>query len=137
MFRPALAAGAMFLVLAACKAGNEEPAPAASVASDPFAIRADRNLGDLIDGCPHQNPTHRPRGSNCFGIFPEQCGADQAQAFAGLRIPPEARSAIEAIGPPDGVRFIRPGEPVIQDLRSGRLNIELDADDKVLRIDCY
>jgi len=166
MIRRALAAGAVLLALSACQVESAEPAPAAGAANsldrvadsetsaagsrpspapssepsrggEPFAVRSDRNLTDMITGCPHQNPLRRPRGSNCFGIFPEQCGADQAQPFHGQPLTQETRARIEAIAPPDGVRFIRPGEPVIQDLRAGRLNIELDAEDRVERIDCY
>jgi len=83
------------------------------------------------------NPQHRPRGSNCFGIFPEQCGADRAAAFLGEPLTADARVRIEQIAAPGGTRFIRPGEAVIQDLRPDRLNIELDTQGEVERIDCY
>jgi len=91
----------------------------------------------MVPGCPHRNPARRPRGSNCFGIFPEQCGANRAALFLGQPLTPQLRSSIEAIGPPGGVRFIRPGETVIQNLSFGRLNIGLDAQGTVERADCY
>jgi len=87
ILRPALAAGAAFLALSACQVADEEhgpaagaAAPSASTAADPpatsafarspappsetFAIRSDRDLADLVPGCPGMNPQHRPRGSN-------------------------------------------------------------------------
>jgi len=153
VIRSALAAGSALLALSACQAASEDHAPEAGAAapsgsasantaapppaSDPFAIRPDRDRPDMVAGCPGMNPQLRPRGSNCFGIFPEQCGADQASAFVGRPLSPPARARIEAIAPPDGVRFIRPGEAVIQDLRPGRLNIELDSQGSIERIDCY
>jgi hypothetical protein len=155
LIRQALAAGAAFLALSACQAESEEPGVAAGAAtfSDgasaqaevpspsptraSFAIRGDRDQADLIAGCQGMNPEPRPRGSNCFGIFPEQCGADQAATFLSEILTPDARARIEAIAAPGGTRFIRPGEAVIQDLRPGRLNIELDAQGIVERIDCY
>jgi hypothetical protein len=91
----------------------------------------------MIAGCPGMNPQRRPRGSNCFGIFPEQCGADRAATFLDQPLTPESRAQIEEIAPLGGIRFIRPGEAVIQDLRTGRLNIELDVQGNPARIDCY
>jgi len=145
--RAALAAGLSLLSLAACQAATE-PQPAASVPSatptvvaspapNTFAVRADRDTGDMIAGCPHQNPEQRPRGSNCFGIFPEQCGADRAAAYVGQSLTPEKRRDVEAIAPPGGIRFIRPAEPVTDDLRFGRLNVLLDTQGRIDKVDCY
>ena len=99
--------------------------------------RADRGRADLIAGCPGMNPQRRPEGSNCFGIFPEQCGADRAAAFLRQPLTSDTRARLEAFAPPGGIRVIRPGEAVIQDLRPNRLNIELDAQGVVDRADCY
>jgi hypothetical protein len=154
LIRSALAAGAAFLALSACQAASEDPATAAGVtpsgdapaelrapspsaAPDPFAIRPDRAGAEMIAGCPGMNPQQRPRGSNCFGLFAEQCGADRATAFLSQPLTQGTRNSIEQIASPGGIRFIRPGEAVIQDLRPDRLNIELDAQGAVERIDCY
>jgi len=150
----ARALAAAFLVLAACQAQQEQaaagapsvpaaeasaasPRPAPAPTQDPFEVRADRDRANLIAGCPHQNPATRPAGSNCYGIFPEQCGADRAAAWQSQPLTASLRARIEEIAPPGGVRFIRPGEAVIQDLRPGRLNIELDTKDRIARADCY
>jgi hypothetical protein len=108
-----------------------------TIPGDPFAIRPERDKGDLIAGCPGQNPQRRPRGSNCFGIFPEQCGADQVAPLVGQPLTPESRGSIEAIAPPDGIRFIKAGEAAIQDLRTGRLSILTDAQGRIETADCF
>ena len=154
MIYPALAAAAMILALSACQAATEDPGSAAGAATlggstvaaatpstvpvpDPFAIRAERDRTDLVAGCPGMNPEQRPRGSNCFGIFPEQCGADRAAAFREQPLTADLRQRIEAIHPPGGIRFIRPDEPVTDDLRLGRLNVHLDRQGRIDTVDCY
>jgi hypothetical protein len=155
---PALAVGTAILALAGCHAASGGRATAAGAASpalpspaeagrhsveseapspDPFRVRGDRDLTDNIPGCPRQNPQQRPRGSNCFGVFPEQCGADRAAAFQRQPLTPDNRARIEAIAPPGGIRFIAPGQVVTSDLRFGRLNIVLDASGVIEEADCF
>jgi hypothetical protein len=102
-----------------------------------FAPFPSRDLKDRVRGCQGMNPDWRPRGSNCHGIFPEQCGADLARAHLGKTLTPEMRNLIASYSPNGDVRFIRPGDAVIQDLRPGRLNIGLGAQDQIEDIDCY
>ena len=83
------------------------------------------------------NPEQRPRGSNCFGIFPEQCGADRAAAFVTQPFTAELRGRIEAIAPPGGIRFIRPNDAVTDDLRFERLDVLIDDRGRVEKVDCY
>lgn len=159
--RAALAAAALLLPLAACQPAQEDAGPAVSAVSPPvvpaapavpntpptaaplppaqpgFAVRADRDLLDRIPGCAGMNPDQRPRGSNCFGIFPEQCGADRAAAFVTQPFTTEVRARIEAIDPPGGIRFTRPNEAVTDDLRFERLNVHIDARNRVEKVDCY
>jgi len=152
VIRPALAA--FLLALPGCQAAEKSAAgapaarpfakpsraaPAAVAAMAPFSIHPDRNLSDKIAGCPGMSPASRPRGSNCHGIFPEQCGADRAAAFQGQELNSTLKEQIAAIEPPGGVRYIEFGQPVTQDLRAGRLNIELSGKDNksVMKADCY
>jgi hypothetical protein len=119
-----------------------QPAKAAPVAVPvmaPFSVHPDRNLKDMVAGCPGMNPESRPRGSNCQAIFPEQCGADRAAAFQGQELDSSLKEQIAGIAPPGGVRYVELGQPVTQDLRAGRLNIELGGGKKqtVLKVDCY
>ena len=102
-----------------------------------FAPMQSRDRNDLVAGCPHMFPARRPRGSNCYGIYPEECGADRARGFVGQNASADVRARIVAFSPNGDVRFIMPGEPVIQDLRPGRLNIELDAQGAIAEADCY
>jgi hypothetical protein len=157
--RAALAA-AVLLPLAACQPAEEDAGPAASAVSPPgdlvapaapvspttkatatlpsgFTVRADRDLQDRIPGCAGMNPTERPRGSNCFGIFPEQCGADRAAAFVTQPFTADVRARIETIAPLGGIRFTRPNEAVTDDLRFGRLNVSIDERNRVEKVDCH
>jgi hypothetical protein len=104
---------------------------------DTFPPLPSRNMNDMVAGCPNQNPAKRPRGSNCFGIFPEQCGADQAKAYVGQVATPAVRNRIRSFAPGDGVRFIMPGEAVIENLLYGRLNVGMDKLSKIVTVDCY
>ena len=139
--RAAFAATALLFPLAACQPAQEDAGPAASAVSPSaraaFAVRADRDLQDRIPGCAGMNPQQRPRGSNCFGIFPEQCGADRATAFVTQPFTADVRARIEAIDPPGGIRFTRPNEAVTDDLRFERLNVHIDAQGRVDKVDCF
>ena len=58
------------------------------------------------------------------------CGADTLQAAVGEHL--------GEVALPSGVkvRIIRPGDAVTMDHAPDRLNIELDADDRVVRVRC-
>jgi Peptidase inhibitor I78 family len=91
----------------------------------------------MVAGCPHQNPDKRPRGSNCYAIFPEQCGADKAKAFVGQIATLALRDRIRDFSPQGQVRFIMPTDAVTDDLRYGRLNVHMDNVGKITAVDCY
>ena len=82
------------------------------------------------------NPRSRARGSNCFGIFPEQCGADVAARHIGEAMTPALADRLEQVAP-GGARIIRPLQAVHDDLRYGRLNVILDDEDRIAEVDCY
>jgi Peptidase inhibitor I78 family len=105
--------------------------------ADVFPPNPDRDLAANVAGCRGMNPDRRVRGSNCFGIFPEQCGADRARAHIGSIASPGLRARIIGYSPGGDVRFIMPGEAVIEDLRQGRLNLLLDAQGTIRSVDCY
>ena len=93
--------------------------------------------GDLPP-CPGINPSiRRPRGSNCLGIRPDQCGADRVRRFLRRPATPAVRAQVRRLAGHAQIRWIRPGEPVIQDLRADRLNMELDRRGRIARVDCY
>jgi len=60
----------------------------------------------------------------------QPCGADALQAAVG--------EPVGAVSLPAGVkvRIIRPGDAVTMDYSPDRLNIELDEDDRVVRVRC-
>jgi hypothetical protein len=111
--------------------------PVSSPDLDTFPPSAARDLTDMVGGCQGMNPEKRPRGSNCHGIFPEQCGADKARGYVGKRATPAVRDTIIRFSPNGDVRFIRPGDAVIEDLRTGRLNIQLSESGVIESADCY
>jgi hypothetical protein len=112
-------------------------APASNIGPDNFPPADNRNSDDMIRGCPGMNPDQRPRGSNCHGIFPEQCGADRAAHHIGKLASADLRARITGYAPQGNVRFIAPGEAVTEDLQLGRLNIPLDAKGRIGKPDCY
>ena len=64
------------------------------------------------------------------------CNADKAQGFVGqqgtVEVAAQARDAAGA----STIRWLRPGMAVTMDYRTDRLNIELDAGDKIISIRC-
>ena len=88
--------------------------------------------------CPGINPAvRRERGSNCLGIRPDACGADHARAFLHRPATRVVRAQVRRAVGHDRIRWIRPGEPVIQDLRANRLNMQLDRRGRIAVVDCY
>jgi Peptidase inhibitor I78 family len=59
------------------------------------------------------------------------CGADQRTEFLGQPL-----VILQAAGLPPGVRVIRPGDAITEDYSDQRLNIDLDANDRVTRLWC-
>jgi len=59
----------------------------------------------------------------------DACNAASHQARLGTQIGDWA--------PPTGSRVIRPGDAVTDDLRRERLNVILDANDRITALECY
>lgn len=59
------------------------------------------------------------------------CGAGQRADLLGQPL-----AALQAAGLPPGVRVIRPGDAVTEDYSDQRLNVDLDANDRVTRLWC-
>ena len=62
---------------------------------------------------------------------PDTCGAQDASAFIGAPLPEGAFDSRTA-----PVRVLPPGSAVTMDYREDRLNVDLDADGRVLRAYC-
>lgn len=114
-------------------AGSQDPDKAAAGAG---RAAPERDREDLVAGCPGMNPKQRPRGSNCFGIFPEQCGAEIAARHIGDTMTETLALRMEEMAP-GGARIIRPMQGVTHDLRHARLNVILDERDRIAEVDCY
>ena len=138
------------LILAACSAASE-PAPE-PVATDvatadtpaapdapPISLRppvSEPQPGDLAP-CPGINPDiRRPAGSNCLGITPDECGADQVQLYVGVEGKPNIRDQI-ASHSKGRFRWIPHMTAVTDDLDPTRMNVLLDENGIIVRIDCY
>jgi Peptidase inhibitor I78 family len=95
-----------------------------------------RQRGDLPP-CPGVDPNiHRPKGSNCLGILPQQCGADRVQMYRGRRDTPALRAEIAQKAGHDRIRWYRRGQPLTADLRIDRLNVEIDRRGQLAKFDC-
>ena len=125
------------VVRSSAATGTIAPDPIEIERADYFPAASHRNLDDLVRGCQGMSPDRRPRGSNCFGIFPEQCGAEKAQAHIGEVISPALQGRLTGYSPGGDIRIIKPGDTMIEDLRFGRLNVAVDAQDKILSADCF
>ena len=66
-----------------------------------------------------------------------ECKADPAQEFVGkLATEDTIVAARTAANVSSNVRVIKPGQPVTMDFRPDRLNIEVDDDNLIVRINC-
>lgn len=119
--------------------GCETKSGSTAVDSKPTVSAADTvpmpKPGDLPN-CPGMD-IRRPAGSNCYGIFPTVCGADKAKAFIGRVSDAALRETVTRVTGNKSIRWIMPGEAVIQNLDPSRLNMELDAMKAVKKVDCY
>ena len=61
----------------------------------------------------------------------DTCGATDAAVFVGSPLPDGAFDERE-----EAVRILPPGSVVTMDFRAERLNVELDANDRVIRVYC-
>ncbi len=61
----------------------------------------------------------------------DTCGAAGLQHLVG-----QPAAEAEGVSAPDGVRIFGPDQAVTMDYRERRLNIELDGNDRILRVFC-
>jgi len=64
------------------------------------------------------------------------CNAAPAQGLIGRQASAALAQEAQRLGRAGAVRFLRPGEVVTMEFRADRLNIHLDAQEKVERIAC-
>lgn len=64
------------------------------------------------------------------------CDAKAAQEYVGQVLDEALGERIKAATAARGVRVIRPGMAVTMDYRADRLNIEIDDDNRIVRIHC-
>jgi hypothetical protein len=122
----------------ASEAPASEPPPQDIIQPPPSPPRQRANAPGDLAPCPGINPDiRRLAGSNCLGVLPAECGADKATAFVGRNADSRARGDVAAAVGHASIRWIAPGEPVIQDLQRSRLNILLDERGRIAKADCY
>lgn len=64
------------------------------------------------------------------------CVADKVQSGIGQSYTVEIGAELQAKSGAKSMRVIRPGQAVTMDYRPDRLNVELDATDRISRISC-
>lgn len=67
---------------------------------------------------------------------PGECAAQSAQGLQGRLFNTELQAEAQRLSGARAVRVIRPGQAVTMDFNARRLNIELDASDRVARLRC-
>lgn len=65
------------------------------------------------------------------GVGPSSCGADALQALVG-----QPTSVLQTMKFGSQTRILRPGTAVTMDYRPDRLNIEIDAAERIVRVQC-
>ncbi|NUB44682.1 hypothetical protein GEU84_009830 [Fertoebacter nigrum] len=81
----------------------------------------------VLVACAPPAPVRSP-GST---IDPVPCGAAAMQDLIG-----QPASVLPASGPPGSLRLIRPGDAVTEDFSATRLNVMLDARDRITALTC-
>lgn len=64
------------------------------------------------------------------------CDASRAQTLIGRAASSEVGAEAQRLTGGRGIRWIQPGQAVTMDFRADRINIELDARNRVTRITC-
>jgi hypothetical protein len=67
---------------------------------------------------------------------PGECVAEPARPLEGRAFDADLEAQAQRLSGARSVRVIRPGQAVTMDFSPFRLNIELDASDRVLRMRC-
>ena len=83
-------------------------------------------VGSLLMGC-RADPPSQPHSA----APPDACGAADLQVLVG-----QSATVLETMKFAQPVRILRPGMAVTMDYRPDRLNIEIDAQEKIARVHC-
>jgi len=67
---------------------------------------------------------------------PQSCDAQAVQSLIGKLFAAELQAHAQQLSGARSVRVIRPGQAVTMDYSGSRLNIELDASGRVVRVHC-
>ena len=131
----------LVLALAACN--ETPPADPAATPSAPATVATTNATvepvpGATASGTPSASDT--PMAGNSTPIPanapPSACGADKAARFVGKNATPENRAQlIEAVGH-NRIRWIGPDTVVTMDFSENRLNVMLDAADRITETKC-
>lgn len=124
MLRPLVAAALLIAPLAGC--GSED------TGEPPEHTKAIATPAPSAEAAVTEAPTKstRKRGNDAA------CGADKVGRWRNALPTGEVMLAIgQAAGEPT-MRYYNQGEPITQDLRAGRLNVEIGADGRIKRFHC-
>ena len=87
----------------------------------------------LVLGCAQPAPAPVPAP---LPAPPGECAAEPARLLEGKVFGADIQAQAQRLAGARSVRVIRPGQAVTMDFNPFRLNIELDASDRVLRVRC-
>ena len=131
------------LVIALIGCGSPETVPSADAKPDPVAAGPVNQNAPLptapkpdLSSCPGMD-IRRPAGTNCYGILPSVCGADKAAAFIGQRADATVRKRVIGAVISRDIRWIKPGEAMIENFSPERLNIFLNDNGRIASTDCF
>jgi hypothetical protein len=103
----------------------------------PFVRSLALGAGIALAGCSGAGPLGVPPAPAASGQPPRnQCHAAAAQFLLGRPFSADLLEQARAAADADVARLLRVGAIVTQEYRLGRLNVVLDADDRVARIHC-
>lgn len=86
----------------------------------------------LVLGCAQPAPAPAP----AVPVPPGECATEPARSVEGKAFDADVQAQAQRLSGARSVRVIRPGQAVTMDFSPFRLNIELDASDRVLRVRC-
>jgi hypothetical protein len=87
----------------------------------------------LVLGCAQPAPAP---ASATLPVPPGECAAETARLLEGKVFDADIQAQAQRLTGARSVRVVRPGQAVTMDFNPFRLNIELDASDRVLRVRC-
>lgn len=85
----------------------------------------------MVLGCAQTAPAPAPAP-----VPPGECAAEPARSVQGKAFDADVQAQAQRLSGARSVRVIRPGQAVTMDFNPFRLNIELDASNRVLRVRC-